>query len=47
MIKKIASELNTFFKNAVSNLNINENTYIITLDSGNLSDPVPPKHSTY
>ena len=31
--QKIADELNTFFKNAGSNLNINENT-------GNLSDPV-------
>ena len=38
--QKIASELNTFFKNAVSNLNVNENTYIINHDSGNLSDPV-------
>ena len=38
--QKIADELNTFFKNAVSNLNINENTYIINHDSGNLSDPV-------
>ena len=38
--QKIADELNTFFKNAVSNLNINENTYIINHDSRNLSDPV-------
>ena len=38
--QKIADELNTFFKNAVSNLNINENTYIINHNSGNLSDPV-------
>ena len=38
--QKIADELNTFFKNAVSNLNINENTYIINYNSGNLSDPV-------
>ena len=54
--QKIADELNTFFKNAVSNLNINENTYIINHNSGNLSDPVdkaickykiPPKHSAY
>ena len=28
-VQKIAEELNTFFKNAVSILNINENTYII------------------
>ena len=38
--QKIADELNTFFKNEVSNLNINENTYIIKHDSGNLSDTV-------
>ena len=38
--QKIADELNTFFKNAVSNLNINENTYIINHNSGNLSNPV-------
>ena len=38
--QKIADELNTFFKNAVSNLNINENTYIRNPDSGNPSDPV-------
>ena len=38
--QKIADQLNTFFENAVSNLNINENTYIINHDSGNLSDPV-------
>ena len=37
---KIADELNTFFKNAVLNLNKNENTYIINHDSGSLSDPV-------
>ena len=35
-----ADELNTFFKNGVSNLNINENKYVINHDSGNLSDPV-------
>ena len=38
--QKIAGELNTFFRNAVSNLNMNENTYIINHNSGNLSDPV-------
>ena len=38
--QKIADKLNTFFTNAVSNLNINENTYIIDHDSGNLLDPV-------
>ena len=30
--QKIAGELNTFFKNAVSNLNINENMYKINRD---------------
>ena len=38
--QKIADELNTFFKNAVLNLDINENKYISNYDSGNLSDPV-------
>ena len=38
--QKIADELNTFFKNAIPNLNVNENTYIINHNSGNLSDPV-------
>ena len=38
--QKITDELNTFFKNAVSNLNINENTYKINHNSNNLSDPV-------
>ena len=38
--KKIADELNTFFKYAFSNLNINEKTYIINHNSDNLSDGV-------
>ena len=38
--QKISDELNTFFKNAVSNLNINENTHIINYGSSNLLDPV-------
>ena len=38
--QKIADELNTFCKNEVSNVNINENTYITNHDSGNLSDQV-------
>ena len=38
--QKIADELNNFFKNAVSNLDLNENTYVINHDSGNFSDPV-------
>ena len=33
------NELNTFFKNKVSNLNIIENMYILNHVSGNLSDP--------
>ena len=37
--QKIADELNSFFKYAVLNVNINEDTYIINHDSGNLSDP--------
>ena len=37
--QKIADELNSFFKNAFLNLNINEDTYIINHDSGHLSDP--------
>ena len=37
--QKIADKLNSFFKNAVLNLNIIEDTYLINLDSGNLSDP--------
>ena len=37
---KIIKKLNTFFKNAVLNLNVNESRYIINHDSGNLSDPV-------
>ena len=38
--QKIADELNTFFNNAVTNLYINDNTYIINHNSGNLSRPV-------
>ena len=34
--QKIVDKLNTFIKNAVSNLNINESTYIINHNSGNL-----------
>ena len=37
---QIVDELDTFFKNAVSNLNKNENTYITHHDSGNFSVPV-------
>ena len=38
--QKIVDELNAFFKNVFSNLNINENTYIINHESGNFSDLV-------
>ena len=38
--QEIAGKLNTFFKNAVSNLNINKNTYLINHDPGNLLNPV-------
>ena len=38
--QKIADESNTFLKNAISNFNIIENTYIINHDSDNLLDPV-------
>ena len=38
--QNIADELNTFFKDAVSNLNINENTYIINHDLDNGLDSV-------
>ena len=40
MIKKLLTKLNTFFKNAASNLNINKSTYIINHDSRNPSDPI-------
>ena len=38
--QKIAEELNTFFKNSVTNSNMNKNTYIINHDLGNLLDLV-------
>ena len=38
--KKIAAELNTFFKNAVSTLDINENSSIINQNFQNFDDPV-------
>ena len=37
---KFAGELYFFFKNAVSNLNVNENTYIIKHNSSHISNPV-------
>ena len=38
---EVAEELNNFFKEAVSTLNVNENSYIISSpDSINISDPI-------
>ena len=37
---KVAEELNSFFKEAISTLDINENSYIINPNSINISDPV-------
>ena len=38
--KKIAEELNTFLKNVVSTLDINENSSIINQNFQNFDDPV-------
>ena len=38
--QEIANELNTFFKDTVSNLKINENPYIINQVSDDVLDPV-------
>ena len=38
--KKIAEELNTFYKNDVSSLDINENSSIINQNFQNIDDPV-------
>ena len=37
---EVAEELKNFFKEAVSTLDVNENSYIITRDSINISDPI-------
>ena len=37
---KIAETLNTFFKNALSSLDINENSYIVNNESNTVLDPV-------
>ena len=37
---EVAEELNNFFKEAVSTLDVNENSYIINPDSINISDPI-------
>ena len=38
--KKIAEELNTFLKNAVSSLDVNESSSIINQNFQNIDDPV-------
>ena len=35
---KVAEILNTFFKNVVSTLNVNENSYIVKFEAINVSD---------
>ena len=47
MIKILLSNSSTFFNNAVSNLNINKNTYIINHNSGSISDPVDKAFCKY
>ena len=37
---EVAEELNNFFKEAVSTLDVNENSYIINPDSIRISDPI-------
>ena len=44
---KVAEELNNFFKEAFSNLDVNENSYIINPDSINISDPIEKGISKY
>ena len=38
--QEIAQELNTFFKNTASTLNINGNSFIINHNSHNIIDPI-------
>ena len=40
-------ELNNFFREAVSTLDINENSYIINPDSKNIPDPIEKAKSRY
>ena len=42
-----AEELNNFFKEAVSALDVNENSYIINPDSTNISDPIEKAKNKY
>ena len=44
---EVAEELNNFFKEAVSILDVNENSYIINCDSINISDPIEKAMSKY
>ena len=44
---EVAEELNGFFKEAVSTLDVNENSYIIDPDSINISDPIEKAISKY
>ena len=44
---EVAEELNNFFKEAISTLDFNENSYIINLDSINISDPIEKAISKY
>ena len=44
---EVVEELNNFFKEAVSTLDINENSYIINPDSINISDPIEKAISKY
>ena len=37
---EVVEELNNFFKEAVSTLDVNENSSIMNLDSINISDPI-------
>ena len=44
---EVAKELNNFFKEAASTLDVNENSYIINPDSINISDPIEKAISKY
>ena len=44
---EVAEELNNFFKEAVSTLDVNENSYILNPDSINISDPIEKAISKY
>ena len=46
-VSEVAEELNKFFKEAVSTLDVNKNHYMINLDSLNISDPIEGAISNY